>query len=562
MNKVVILDGVGTTSLTDNHYLASGGEADVYLKDGVVFKLYHDVDRMIAPQKIKELARIGHANVVCPGRLVFSNKARQAIGFTMPYVGQAEPLVRFFAKSFKKQKGLDCGDMVNLIGAMAQTVEKIHLAGCLLVDMNELNVLVGGDLKTPWFIDTDSYQTPSFKATAIADGIRDRKSPMGVFTTDTDWFSFAVLAFQLCFGIHPYKGGHPRYKPSEWLKRMDHGVSVFSPEATLPPSAEPFSTAPPPLLDWFQWVFRDGGRGKPPNFVGLSPAIHVASRPVQTGSAHFKVKREFTLPEPVVRVFSFYGILYVVTVNGLYKNGKCLLSGINGKRLFVAMTPSGAPVLVDFDGEEVRFRGLDQKDLGTTRASSLFCCNGAVYSFQDTHLQEHLFTEVNGRTIRRTRVAATLNSASTRMFDGVFFRRLMGRTWITLPTSPGHCMVLAIPELDDYRLVDARAEENICMVLVERRGKWQRVDLHFNKQFTSYKVRLVETEQKSLNFTVLSSGICAAVCEDGVLELWTSFNHSRLIDNAPVDMSCELFQHDGGVWQISGNQCSQLSMSG
>lgn len=58
-----------------------------------------------------------------------------------------------------------------------------------MVDLNELNVLVGSSFVEPFMIETDSYQTPSYRATAIMDSIRDRLVPTGQFALLTDWFS-------------------------------------------------------------------------------------------------------------------------------------------------------------------------------------------------------------------------------------------------------------------------------------------------------------------------------------------------------------------------------------
>lgn len=560
MKRQVYPEGANSIFLADKDYLASGGEADLYVKENRVFKIYHDPNRMIPAEKIGELSSIGHPQVVLPSRVLF-DKVRTPIGFTMAYISQAHALVRFFSKSFKQQNGLGCRDILNLTNAMAQTVAAIHRAGCLLVDMNELNLLVGNDLKTPWFIDTDSYQTPSFRATAIAESIRDRQAPKGRFSEETDWFSYAILAFQLFIGVHPYKGGHPKYKASQWLLRMDHGVSVFHHGATLPPSAEPLNTVPSAMLDWFQWVFRDGGRGAPPD-VSANLASSAPLMPVNLRVAgSFKITREWSYPSPVIRVFPFWGALYVVTRNELYRNERRLFSGLSGEKTYVGATPSGKPVLAILEKQMVAFKGPQDQDLGKAPALAVFSRDGIIYTVGDQHLQEHVFTETAGKLIRRVRIAATLSCASSQVFDGVVVRKIMGKTWITMPQGAGKCVVRAVPELDGLRLVDGKADKRLCIVLAEKKGSWFRVDLLFDSTFKNYSARKKPSREKAINFAAMPNGLCAVVEEDEVLELLTSFSHCQLIDKAPVDMASPLFHHDGGFWQIKGNQVQQARMA-
>ena len=168
MNRKVFTNGSGLITLNDSDYLASGGEADVYRKGKLAYKLYHDPDRMISTGKIDALARIARANVITPRQVVYDHANRRTIGYTMTYLDRARPLVKLFSAAEKKQTGLSMKKLAALIEAMRQTILVIHRAGCLVVDMNEMNILVSHNHKIPHFIDTDSYATPGAPATAIS----------------------------------------------------------------------------------------------------------------------------------------------------------------------------------------------------------------------------------------------------------------------------------------------------------------------------------------------------------------------------------------------------------
>ena len=60
--KIKIGSNGGLVTITDKHYKAAGGEAAIYVHNGMAYKLYHDpVKKMLPLQKMKELAAIGNS---------------------------------------------------------------------------------------------------------------------------------------------------------------------------------------------------------------------------------------------------------------------------------------------------------------------------------------------------------------------------------------------------------------------------------------------------------------------------------------------------------------------
>ena len=57
MNMIVEVDGDGKHTLTDKHFIASGGEGSVFKKNGKAFKIYNDISKMIPVGKIQELSQ-------------------------------------------------------------------------------------------------------------------------------------------------------------------------------------------------------------------------------------------------------------------------------------------------------------------------------------------------------------------------------------------------------------------------------------------------------------------------------------------------------------------------
>lgn len=72
MNQKVKIGNGGVITLTDKHYKAAGGEASIYVQGGKVYKLYHDPDTKMLPQKkMQELSVITNSQVVLPQEIVY-----------------------------------------------------------------------------------------------------------------------------------------------------------------------------------------------------------------------------------------------------------------------------------------------------------------------------------------------------------------------------------------------------------------------------------------------------------------------------------------------------------
>src|SRR4051812_29166433 len=195
--------GQGKISLSSSDFAAHGGEGSVYVKGAFAYKLYHDPSRAIKPAKISELSVLSNHNVIRPlAALVDRNGI--AVGYSMKSIPNSLALCRLFPKAFRIRNNVTPGTVFDLVSKLQAGIIHIHSKNILIVDLNEMNFVVGENLSEIYFIDVDSYQTLSFPATVLMESVRDRHSRS--FSRETDWFSFAIVSFQMFTGIHPYKG--------------------------------------------------------------------------------------------------------------------------------------------------------------------------------------------------------------------------------------------------------------------------------------------------------------------------------------------------------------------
>src|ERR1035437_8436670 len=157
-------------NLTKQHYLASGGEGEVYGVGSTAFKIYHDPKRMIPLGKITELSAITDKNVIKPEAVLTDDKG-VPIGYTMRYVKDTVALCATFPAAYRDRVSLSHDIMFKLIQRLQAGVSSVQNSGILIVDLNEMNFLVAPAHDDIFFIDADSYQTRSYRATAIMESI-------------------------------------------------------------------------------------------------------------------------------------------------------------------------------------------------------------------------------------------------------------------------------------------------------------------------------------------------------------------------------------------------------
>ena len=549
MKLEVFVENTGKTVLTDQQYLASGGEAACYVVDKTVFKIYHDPKKMIPLDKIEELIHIKPDNVLKPQNII-RDKGNVPIGYTMQFIKKADPLCKLFTMSFRKANGITNDDIVTLVKEIQKTVVEIHRSKCLVVDMNEMNILRKADV--PYFIDVDSYQTPSYRATAIMESIRDRLIKSNKWTELSDWFSFAVLSFQLYIGIHPYKGSHPKYKPNEWSRRMDDGVSVFDPKVALPRVCNDFSVIPKSHLEWFKAVFARNERSIPPfpdQVIIQIPFVDVTVESYRD----FETKLIFKYPEEIRSVFNFMGVTYAVGQDRIYKENKDVGSGIRDYKVLLCESNDMSPVVCKLKDEELVFETISGGNIGRISALDMMYRNGAIYSVYSGRITENTFTKIGTKVMHVPRETCHALDQATKVFEGVIFQDLLGKPYISLPFALGKCIFIPVPELNGYRILEARSDQNICGVLAEKKGVYYRFLMVFDERFQSYTItRTDNVDYAPINFVMLPNQVC--VYADNTEVRVFKGDKGRIIANPPFTSDNKLFTHSGNVYFLDKNK--------
>ena len=162
-----------TFNLNDSNFRAKGGEGSIYIVGDTVCKVC-EPGAMIPNGKFRELAVLDHPRIIRPDDILLDSK-KKPVGYTMRLVpGNAVPLAQILTKTYQQREGVSPQYKLDLVMKIADALRFIHQhPGYLQVDGNELNYMVTSDHTEVYFIDVNSFETPSHPADAIMASIRD-----------------------------------------------------------------------------------------------------------------------------------------------------------------------------------------------------------------------------------------------------------------------------------------------------------------------------------------------------------------------------------------------------
>lgn len=549
-------------TLTDDNYKASGGFGTVFYLNGIAYKIYHDVKNMIPEAKIHELTELKRDDILSPIEPLYEVRNHTPIGFTMRYIDGVEFLCQIFTKTFRDDKHLNPTDIGDLVLKMQKALQYIHKNGFLVVDYNEMNFLISGDLKIVYHIDVDAWKTKSFPADALMDSVRDRLVKKGQFTEYSDWFSWAIVTFQMYIGIHPYKGFHKDFKPKQWIERMNKNVSVFDKGAKpLPSMCQDYSVIPKKHFDWYKSIFKDNERSIPP----LPDEVMVVAAVARTitSKGDFTVKEVFQVNEPIRNIFFFNNKRYVMTHKAIYDQNKDKVATFHKplKSTLVGMCEAYGtdPLIVYFKNLKAEFFDLNNRSISDIKAEDIMGYNGFIYTINNGRLVENHFEKFK-KVIHTTKTVCKI-SKSYKAYRGVIVQDDFTRIRLAIPFERGKCINTYVKELDGHRIIDARYDKGICIVVTEKQGKYLKYTICFDKPHMYYEIKQEEMiDHYPVNFIVLPTGLCLSVSEDK-LSLFKNNKGSKDITNIPFNVSMRLYHEHMKVLFVDDNKLYSVAMN-
>lgn len=526
----VMVKGVGSVTLNqDQHYVATGGQASVYVRDDVAYKIYTDPKDMIPTDKFADLQAIQDPNVIKPEALILS-PSNKPIGYTMRAVKDAHSLCSLFTKGFRDRLKVTNDHIVTVASKLREHTLNVHRASVLIVDFNEFNGFASALFDDVYLIDVDSYQTRGYPATVILPSVRDYSVPANKFSELSDWFSYAVLTFQLFIGVHPYKGTHAGSaqlpKDQKLEHRMRNHISAFRSDVSIPGCCYPFDSIPQDFRQWLKAVLDEGKRLPPPDPRHLAPIAILQSTIAVVSTNSLKITKLFEIEGDLLS-YADDGNNCLTLSKGKYG----YVAAIDGHRIaaFPTMATNAVvgftPKLSKPVGLYVENGTLHLVDFSTKKVSTVGPAEAIVKSGQSFHIKnwggiyEVSFIEMSTVTASASHcVARVLEKAST-LYEGVSIQKVLGSTFVSLFPNPKEGYQIRIPELDKYRVVDAKFMGGVLMVYAAKGGVYDRLVFKFNETYSAYDVIVVEDIMPTaINFVSLDSKVCVSITEEEKIE--------------------------------------------
>lgn len=568
----------GKKVVLDKHsFVGQGGEGEVYVKNGFAYKVYFDSSRMIPLGKIQELSVLTDKHIIRPID-VLKDSSGKSVGYTMLFVKKGIPICQIFPRSYRERTGIKPEDILDIVKKLKEIVVSCHSGNVLIVDLNEMNFLL--DENSDLFaIDADSYQTKSYDATAIMESIRDWQTKG--FSTLSDWFSFGIISFQLFTGLHPfrgkYKGSLNEFKnklPTDAVddsfaitrRRMKNNISVYHPEVGIPQSAYPLSVIPTSYDQWYRSLFVDGKRMAPPDALQATINIVPMVKAI-LGTNKLKIDEIRTYDGNILGVWTSFEKLIVKTTKSVWIDDYIVPSLPWNIDCVCFSALQQKPVAIS-SSKNVEIMNLESNNRNSTslglEVDGKMSYSGRLYVKNIDKILEVDFRDLSGRIVCSSTLAASVMEHATYIGQGVIIQNLLGSMYVTVFPESGVSQQIKMEELDKFRIIEAKFDKQVLMVIAENNGKYSRYIFRFPLDFKAYDTRIIkDIPLVGLNFVTLDSGVVVSFNEDENIEIFSVKKGSTTINEItdPVlsgDM--HLAEYKGKLIFYRGNKVYRMSM--
>jgi hypothetical protein len=547
-------------SLSQKEYVAEGGEGTIFAKGGAAYKICFP-GKMMPEGKIAELAVLDKPFILNPTDVLLDSRGT-AVGYTMAFVPQSDCycLPAIFTNTFKTREHLSDDRVLKLIEFMKNGVEYIHQKNILLVDLNEFNFLVNKKFDTIYFIDVNSYQTRSYKATAIMDSIRDRKNK--VFSTLTDWYSFAIVSFEMLIGIHPFRGGnHPSYTQGSLDDKMDsrmkRNVSVLNPQTRFPKNAvRPFTIIPSAYLDWYKKIFEQGERLPPPDSF-VYQVVLVTPHTASLLSNVLNIKEIFATKDAIASIYFIGGKRLITTAKHVYLDDKESVKCVPDKNVFL-------------QGNEFFSVAVDNKQLvlyNVSRQLPVKLKNNLAAK-QVCVIDNRIYCQVTDKIIELTfvkdmvmsyAVAQTMEH-STYFGNGYITQNIAGAVYFVLLPESRRSLQVRIKELDHQQIISGKMVGNTAFLFTKNAGSTiSKHKIVFDgsdyKIFTENQVDIYDEQ-----VIILDNGLLIQTDKEGNLVASKGHSQKKISDDFLSGEAYLLTNNGSVVTVVKENKVYEISM--
>ena len=192
--------------------------------------------------------------------------------------------------------------------------------------------------------------------------------------------------------------------------------------------------------------------------------------------------------------------------------------------------------------------------------SALMTHEGRIYAKSGERIVEVCFHGVRQRRIASVTVAGNVMEHASQVLDGVVIQSLLGAMWISIFPQSGQCVQVRVRELDGYRVVAAKYDRGVLVVVGNRAGQYDKLIFDVPVDSARLVKCVADVDSTPPNFVVTDSGVCATIDENEELVLAKGGKERRVADTA-IGGDMRLVRHEGRVAFVRGDQLYRLTVS-
>jgi hypothetical protein len=221
--------------------------------------------------------------------------------------------------------------------------------------------------------------------------------------------------------------------------------------------------------------------------------------------------------------------------------------------------PEMVPLFVKIRDRHVQFMTPDStytiKDINI-KCTQFMINNNILYLKNRGKLVEMHFEVFGKRIIPTPKKVWKCEEQSSEMFSGVIAQSLLGDAFLVIPYD-GKCKNVKVPELDDYRVIDAKYENGICVIVGHKDNQYDKLIFKFDTG-AKYVTRIIEdVDYLPINFVTLENGVCIMINEDDSVEIFLNRldkNDVKRIEDPEIHSTMKLTKDGIVAMFMKGNK--------
>jgi hypothetical protein len=315
-------------------------------------------------------------------------------------------------------------------------------------------------------------------------------------------------------------------------------------------------------------VFEKGDRTKPP--TDFFAAIIVPKQIIATkGSNQFDIKELATFDGVICDVWDHYGDTIIYTDKALYHNlpNKQLPIYDKGIVACVTVTEANKIITLNRNGSNVVLHNQTTNKTipSNLTASEAMCYNNTIYLLSGDKILALTAVDVGiDSVVVGTKLAANVYGQTTKLFQGVAIQNLMGSCFASIFPDSGKTFQIRLNELDKVKVLYAKYDNKILMIVGFLNGLYHRWIIKFNNDFSEKEIRVIsDVTPQEPNFVVLDNGNCISLNEDETLEIFSNAwgaNRLKKITDPALSTDMILYKKSGKVIFAKNNKLFHFSM--